>query len=138
MADLTTQEIMDDFAKDMMSGSGDISSELGDKSRILAFIKTLNVINAQSNPDIGLKINVLDSLWEELEVKAESKPVKEIDDILEQMSTYKIKYAKAIRKGLIPKPKNISALFFYTKKYTLALRKEANKQMNKKSEEKND
>ncbi len=138
MPDQTNQEIMDDFTKDMMLGSGDISSELGDKSRILTFIKTLNVINAQSNPDIGLKINVLDSLWEELEVKAEENSIKEINDILIEMSPFKIKYAKSIRRGLIPKQKNTSELFYFTKKYTLALRKEAHKQLNIKIKDKND
>ena len=73
MTDITREEIMDDFTKDMMQGSGDMTSELGDKSRILAFIKTINNINAQGNPDIGLKVNFLDALWEELEVKAEEE-----------------------------------------------------------------
>lgn len=138
MADLTREEIIDDFSKDMMEGSGDISSELGDKNRILTFIKTLNVINAQSNPNIALKINVLDSLWEELEVKANDKVITIIDNILTEMSPYRIKYSKTITRGLNPKQKNLAGLFFHTKKYTLALRKEAHKQLNKKQDGKHE
>lgn len=133
---MTKEEIMDDFTSDMMKGSGDITSELGDKTNINKFIKALNVINAQNNPDVSLKINILDALWEALEVMAEKDDIKKINEIIVDMSPYRKQYAKIIRKGLSPKPKIMDGLIFHTKKYALALRREAHKQLNKKEENK--
>jgi len=118
-----------------MAGTGDISSELDDKKRILTFVRTLNVVNAQNNPDIGMKINLLDSLWEELEVKAKDDAIKKIGIILARMSPYRTKYSKAIMEGTLPGKTNLSQLYSYTKEYTLALRKEAHKQLNVKDGE---
>ncbi len=137
MAQQNNQEIMDDFSKDMMEGSGDLSSELDDKKRILTFIRTLNVINAQNNPDISLKINLLDSLWEELEINSEEETTNKVNKILTEMNPFKIRYSRLVRKGIQPKPKTVSQLFSSTHKYTFVLRKESHRQLNLKGDNKN-
>ena len=91
----------------------------------------------QNNPDLSFKTAILNTLWEELEVKAEENTKLEVDKVLEQMNKPRRIYSQSIIKGKAPKQKNYTMLYNLTKKYNSLLRKESHRQMNLKKEDKN-
>ena len=131
MNDITNDEIVNDFKNNIeFEGGGDLSSELDDRKRLLGFIKALDVLGMQNSPDISFKLSVLNTFWEELEVKAEGDVKVEVEGLMKQMVKPKKIYSRTIIKGNNPKPKNIGDLYNLMGKYTALLRKEAHRQLN--------
>ncbi len=131
MENTTNEEIVNDFKNNIeFEGGGDLSSELDDRKRILGFIKALDVLGMQNSPDISFKLSVLNTLWEELEVKAEDDVKTKVNELMKQMIKPKKIYSRTINRGNNPKPKNIGDLYNLMGKYTALLRKEAHRQLN--------
>ena len=139
MENYTKEEIINNFQRDTMidEGGGELSSELADRKRILGLIQSLDVLGMQNSPDLSFKLNVLDTLWEELEVKADGDVKWEVKEIKESMTIPKKIYSKSIVRGNMPKRKNLNALYNSIQKYNSTLRKESHRQLNLKKGDSN-
>ena len=133
-SDINRDEIIDNFKRSTMIDEGDgvLSSELADKKRILTLINSLDLLGIRNSPDLSLRLNVLDTLWDELETKAKGEITTDVNNIKTQMVTPSVIYSRAIFKDKAPKPKNYNILFNLIKKYSSILRKESHKQLNTK------
>ncbi len=131
MTNLSNEEIVNEFRSDIeFQGGGELSSEIDDRKRLLGFIKALDIVGIQNSPDLGFKLSLLDTFWEELGVKAEEKVKGEVGEIMKQMDKPKRIYSRAIVRGSVPKARNISILYNLISKYNSILRKEAHRQLN--------
>ena len=132
MNNITNEEIVNEFRNDIeFNGGGDLTSEIDDRKRILGFIKALDVFGMQNSSDLGFKLSILNTLWEELEVKADDVKTK-VKEIMIKMERPRKIYSKVINRGIIPKAKTFIELQNIIGEYNSLLRKEAHRQLNMK------
>ena len=131
MNDPIDENLIKDFEKTTeFTEGGELSSELARGKSILGFINMLDVLGMRNSSNLTFRLSVSDTLWETLKVKSENDTIKEVDKILTLIFEPKRKYQKSMDKAIIPRRKNTEVLYNLMCKYNLALRKEAERQLN--------